>query len=410
MTRIRVLLPLSCAALLALSGCGPGSLSTRGKVLVHESFDDSALAAQAKALPGLTFAEAPRTLSWRKALEETRSRPDLVALSDDRDLSSAFVAGLIADLGPYRARLASFPRMRTALAPDLEAKDGKGPFFFPLTIQPWGLFYNPTLLAKSGIAKPATLSELEAAFESLAKRGTRPLALGASAGWPALGLLAILDLRLGGRSAYVSELQGKSVEPDSRLLASLTMLEKWRDRRWLSADAAALSWDGALAAVEAGRAAFTYLPSSAWSRYQKKGQLGFAAFPKGSIGEVGELATIEGFALAASSRSREPALALLDVYALAGAPGRTFESWQLPAVVPVGGPETEGIRGTLAGIVGGATRLYPPLDRALSAEAAREARLAMTDFLRPDSETKAADLAARLAAALTSSAAKEPTP
>lgn len=385
------------AAALLLSACAPRALSTRGSVTLLEAGPDSAIAAEAASLPGLDLRELPLKGSWRAQLESRTGASDLILIDWDRDLESAGRAGLVAELSGYWARLSSTGRMRKALDPRLYGPGGKARYFLPLCVYPWGLFYNQGLLAKAGIAPPSTMAELEADFGKLSARGIVPVALGASYGWPALAWVSILDLRLNGSEAHRLLLEGRRAFGDPGLLNVYAVLERWRDLGWFSADASKLSWDQAMTAVDSGRAAFTFLSSSALTRYRHLSVMGFMALPRGEGGgRGGELGTLRGFVLPARASSPRAALALADAYALSGAPGQTQASWGLPAVAPSDGSEAEGLRGAAAKIVAGAEVMMPQLDWALPAQASMEARLAMQRFFDRRGGMGAKELAAAL--------------
>ena len=392
--------PLALALALILLACAPRPLSTRGSVKVRADVPDAELAQTAAKLSGLSYSELSPQGSWRRQLEARSGAPDLVLVDRDRELDASAAAGELADISRYWARLSSIPAMRKSLASSLVAADAKAHYFLPTSLYPWGLFYNIAILKGAGIAPPSTLAELEDSFGHLAGKGITPLALGASYGWPALAWLSILDIRQNGAAAHRLLLEGKRSFDDPGLLEVCATLERWRDRGYFPANAAKLGWNDALGAVDNGSAAFAFLSASALAAYRRKSALGFMALPPGrSADGRGELAIVRGFALSAHASAPQAALALADAYALDGAPGQTTEPWTLPAVAQEGPGEKEGFRAAEARILDGASEVLPQLDWALPAQAAIDARAAMTRFFEKRGGMSSGELAAALAKA-----------
>lgn len=118
------------------------------------------------------------------------------------------------------------------------------------------LFYNPSVLAGSGLKAPSTLDEMHAAAEVLRQRGIVPFALGSRDPWT-LSMLTFEAVLVAdsGHEYYRAFCSGQRSTGDPELRRALAHMARILD--YANDDARTVGWEGALDRVGDGRAAMT---------------------------------------------------------------------------------------------------------------------------------------------------------
>lgn len=314
--------------------------------------------------------------------------PELLVVEAGTDVDEAVKSGVLADLRPLLSGLTAPGLFAPALKVWVAAASVS---ILPASTSLWGLFANPTVLQNNGLKPPKDWKEFEAAAVSLKANGVTPLALGASFGFPALAWVSVLDLRFNGEAAHRDLLEGRRSFADPSLLLVWNTLADWRSRGWFDAGASTKNWPESLADVSAGRAAFVLLGSFGLSRITDKQTLEFLPLPSDrTVGSRSELGSVVGFAVSAQARNPKVALALADAYILAGSPGQLEEGYRSPALPRTG---VAGSVGEQDQWLAHAVAVFPLLDRALPAAAAKRADLLIQQFFTEGSTLTATDLA-----------------
>ena len=141
---------------------------------------------------------------------------------------------------------------------DLLTHDGRR-YAVPLDIHRTNaLFFNRHVLADHGLAPPSTLDELHFVAAALSARGVTPFAFGYKHPWT-LTLLAFENLlvAVAGGVYYRAFFSGSESPDDPEIRAAL--VHAARILSCSNADAAELTWDGAVERVRTGRAAMTIM-------------------------------------------------------------------------------------------------------------------------------------------------------
>lgn len=417
------------------TACDTGPLRTDGKVVLWAGSEDPELRDTAAGLGGLILENADASRSWSVLLSKSRGTaqpqnvdsaapdvsgaviPDLIATDWNAELVSAGKQGIVLDLSRYWDRLSTSKSLLTAFEPLTKAADGRR-IFLPASAYAWLLFYNKEVLSQNGIGQSANIDELERNFALLKSKGTTPLALGSAFGWPALALLSQIDIALNGPEAYLALTRGERSFDNPDMLPVYERLALWRDKGWVSADAAAKNWPDALTDIESGSAAFAFLGSFAQTRLDKQNTIAFAAFPANQSEAIVLLSLVQGFAVPADARNPEAALALADVYVSGGARGHVGDGYRVEVIVQTApseeaeksgsdsvekpgskGEKTESSIQTFQKELLKNAVAVPQLDRALPAQRVYDINAVMTRFFAPKSAMSAAELSAALTAA-----------
>jgi len=327
--------PVLIAAAVWLASCSQTAFDARGTVVFWSPQPDFTIGELATKIPGVKVVPSPVKDAW-KALADGTQTPDLLVVDAGVRAETARAAGQLADLTSYLPKLAA-PKIWW---PSLGLPKDDAPLtVLPSSVYLWGLFYNPTVLKTAGIEPPRGWNALTAAFASLKKRGVVPVAVGAAFAWPALAWVSALDLRLNGADAHRALLAGTRRFDDAGMRKVYTTLIDWKTRGWFDPQAATRNWPEALAEVSSGRAGFVLLGAFGLSRVTDPAALAFLPLP--DIGGVpqGDLASIQGFAVSARSKSIEAAVRLADASIAAGSPGQTAEAFRSSAVPGNGGSD-----------------------------------------------------------------------
>ena len=386
---------VAAAAVVLMISCGPKSLDPRGEVNLWIPQEMEELQAVADSIDGLSLNVTVAGESWLSRLKEENNPPALVYTDLNNDVTEGFDAGLMLDLSPYLDRMQVAERMLAGFA-GLSATDTGTRLFLPAAAYSWGLYYNVEILASHGVHITDNWDEWLAALEKLKNADVVPIALGSSFGWPALAWVSYLDLRINGGAMHAQLLDGARSFDDPSMLTVYRTLEQWRDKGYFNTDASKMNWPESLELVGSGQAAFVLMGTFCEARMPNREQIAFAPVPvAGNEEDRGELAGIEGFAVAGGAPAPEAALALADRYIAAGEPRPTKAGYIISVIEPQ--DDTSARRDDLAAvqteIFESADIVVPQLDRYLPAQAAYDINRVLARFFDPGFDMSADNLA-----------------
>lgn len=191
----------------------------------------------------------------------TGERPDILEYQPtSQDMAQLNMAENMLDLSAL-----DFVEAEGDLADMAGSLDGKvyGAVLGP--IQTFGVYYNKTVLARAGIEAPTSYDKLAADCATVAATGATPLFVGGGSEFPVMmvnGFTYMADFNKGDEYGLgVKSGKIKVNDPDSPIVAGLTMLSGLRDAGCLNKDAATATFQDAIAAVASGSSAMTVLPS-----------------------------------------------------------------------------------------------------------------------------------------------------
>jgi raffinose/stachyose/melibiose transport system substrate-binding protein len=200
------------------------------------------------------------------------SAPDVVIGNLGWSLDGPLIrAGLLRALDPWAARYGWDKRFPEVTQRQMRfttdgRQFGQGAIFgIPYAADVIGWFYNVSKLKTLNIGVPATLDELEAAFETARRAGEVPIILGNRPQWPGLHLFYLVSDNL----ASDREINGivfgdRSVQWTApSFVASAHKLAQWNARGYIAAGANSMSPDDALARFVRGAGVF--LPTGSWN-------------------------------------------------------------------------------------------------------------------------------------------------
>ncbi len=177
------------------------------------------------------------------------------------------------------------------------------------------LFYNRALFAEHGFAPPSTLEEMHALADMFRARGVVPFALGYRHPWT-LTMLAFENVlvAVAGGDSYRSLFSGDLRRGEGHLRTALAHVARILD--YANADAAKLTWDGAVERVRTGRAAMTIMGDWAKGYLMNAGASAERDF--GQVAAPGTGGTFvfctDAFGVPQSASQRASAIDLLKVF------------------------------------------------------------------------------------------------
>ncbi|MBN1686550.1 MAG: extracellular solute-binding protein [Spirochaetales bacterium] len=378
-----------------MASCGPKPLDPRGEVNLWAPQEIAELHAAADSFEGLSLNLTIAGESWLTRLKQKKEPPDLIYTDWNWDVAEGFHAGMLLDLSSYFDRMPVTDKIRPIFLRQSIVNPGVK-YFLPAAAYSWGLFYNTAILAYYDIQIPESWDGWPGFLEALKGNGVVPIALGASTGWPALGWLSYLDLRLNGSVKHFELLEGSRPFDDPSMTVVYDTFAGWRDKGYFNADASKMNWITSLELVGSGRAACVLMGSFSAPRFANKDHIAFAPVPTaGSAGDSGELAVVEAFLITREAQAPEAALSLAQEYVATGIPRQTRGRYLL-SVLELGDAVTavhEDLTAVQLEIFRSAGFLLPQMDRYLPAQAAYDINRVMARFLNPDFDMSAADLA-----------------
>jgi ABC-type glycerol-3-phosphate transport system substrate-binding protein len=385
------------AALAALASCAKG-LDTRATVRFSTQTDDASLTSAASKLAGMTLVQDVTPEFWGNAIKKDKTDPnppDLYVAEWGRELSAAEKDGAFAHLASLWPRTGASKRM-PAFSASIHPTPEEG--FIPSEVSIWGLFYSRILFDKLGAPEIRDMDGLAALLDAAKKRGIVPIALGSAFGWPGAAWLTCVDMRRNGGKTAWERVMGLRPFDDAEGIAAAKILAVWRDAGFFSPDAARAGMEESVSAVENGRALLVLMDSSAVERMADPSKIGFMEIPfwNGRGEPRGEMGSVTGFAVSASSRSPGAALALVDAYLTARSVRASVERHALPILS--GGSVGDTLQGVQSRALGKAKWLIPSQDRIMSAQFVQDSIKIWSAFFDRSSVTDGAALAGALQA------------
>ena len=153
------------------------------------------------------------------------------------NLDAAFPAGLVQSASMY---------------------EGKH-YLVPLGYHYAGMFYNPAVFAKAGVAIPKTWDEFIVACDKLKAAGVTPIALGSKNRWPAQFWFDYLLLRTAGAEYRAKLMSGEASYTDDQVVKAMTLWQTLLEAGYFTKDANAYDWTDASDQVAKGEAAMTLM-------------------------------------------------------------------------------------------------------------------------------------------------------
>ena len=378
-----------------LTSCGPKTLDPNGKVHLWAPEELEMIYTIADAQDGLSLTVITGGESWFSRLKKQDDSLDLVYTAWTHDVSAGHNAGLLLDITPYLDRIPLVTEVSAAFSTRFLTK-AYPQLLLPAAAYTWGLFYNTEVLASHGVEIPASWDDLIDTFELLQSKGTVPIALGSSLGWPALAWISYLDLRLNGGTKHSQLFDGTRSFDDHSIQSVYRMLEEWREKEYFNADASKIGWPASLDLVRSGQAAYVLMGAFGSTRITNRDNVAFIRIPAAdNDGDSGELAYIEGFSVAKTARAPEAALSLAEKYISAGVMRHTKNEYLIPLLKPGEKhvDQGESIAAVQFEILNSADILVPQIDQYVSAQTAYDVNRVLARFFDPKIGMSAEDLA-----------------
>jgi multiple sugar transport system substrate-binding protein len=191
-------------------------------------------------------------------------------------------------------------------------RDGEQ-YFIPFYYYPWAVFYRKSLFQQRGYEVPANLNEFTTLAERMQQDGIVPIAFANKDGWPAMGTLDYLNMRINGFDFHMRLMEGQESWESDEVKA---VFSTWRDLLpFHQQGALGRTWQEAaqaLAAKEAGMYVLGMFLGQQFSEADRE-DLEFFAFPEinPQFGQDSVEAPIDGFMLSKNPRNPDGAKQLL---------------------------------------------------------------------------------------------------
>ncbi|RME49049.1 MAG: carbohydrate ABC transporter substrate-binding protein [Chloroflexi bacterium] len=137
---------------------------------------------------------------------------------------------------------------------ELSSYEGRQ-YFVPTSWYWWAVYYRPSIFEKYGITPPKTWDELLSVCDTLRANGIIPFTIGTKYRWTAAGWFDYLNMRINGPEFHIRLMEGQERYDDPRMRQ---VFEHWKqlfDHQCFIENAAAYSWQEALAFMIQGKAA-----------------------------------------------------------------------------------------------------------------------------------------------------------
>jgi len=180
-----------------------------------------------------------------------------------------------------------------------------------------GLFYNKKLLAKVGVAAPASWADFLAACKKLKAAGVSPIALGSKNRWPAQFWFDYLILRTAGPEYRAKLMAGQASYTDPEVQGAMKTWKELVDAGYFAKNSNADDWTDAADKVSRGEAGMTLMGTwitGYWDGLKQKAGEDYdfyefpvmdAKVPKAAVGPV------DGLVISANAKNPEGAKKLL---------------------------------------------------------------------------------------------------
>jgi raffinose/stachyose/melibiose transport system substrate-binding protein len=248
------------------------------------------------------------------------SPPDVVIGNLGWSLDGPLIkAGLLRALDPWAARYGwdkRYPEVaQRQMRFTADGKEfGRGSIFgIPYAADVIGWFHNVGKLETLNVGVPATLNELEVAFEIARRAGEVPIMLGNKAQWPGLHLFYLVSDDLASDREVNGIVFGdRSVHWTApSFVASARKLAQWNARGYIAAGANSMSPADALAKFVRGAGVF--LPAGSWNAAELSAAMndnvGFFLTPPVRKGDPSRATGSVGYGWHITTTSRQPDLA-----------------------------------------------------------------------------------------------------
>lgn len=146
---------------------------------------------------------------------------------------------------------------QTEVMRELSTSSDGEQYLVPFRSAPWVMIYRKSLFADNGYEVPVTYDDFTELAGRMQADGLVPLAFGNSDGWPAMGYVDAINMRLNGHAFHIDLLAGDEKWTDPRVKA---VFEQWRDFMPLyQSGAPGRSWDEAAVTLGDGEAGIYFL-------------------------------------------------------------------------------------------------------------------------------------------------------
>lgn len=153
-------------------------------------------------------------------------------------------------------------------------------YMLPLTLYPWGLYYNKDLFKQLQLDPPKTFEQLIGLCGVLSSARIEPILMSAGSQWPLLAWFDYLSLRLKGATFHKQVLSGHIAFRDPQLDVVFEQLSRIKTAGCFSQEIAKLSWEDAIPYLLRDRAGMMLMGNFFMAKipkaYQQK--IGFVPF------------------------------------------------------------------------------------------------------------------------------------
>jgi len=263
--------------LLAVSGCtggSPGSSDDQGdatsiKYLIEEPEDATALKALEKHIAvfeeesGVDVEVDTLPFDTMRTVLQTQLRsgegPDVFGWGSGPGFGGALAeAGLVYDLtDAYEEndwQVFDSAKERVSV-------DGKL-YGIPGELETIGIFYNKDVFAELGLEEPASISDLEAAAQSVADSGMVPMSVGDKEGWEGGHLLSMALSSSIGSEGMEALFAGEQSWDSPEVVEALAFWQDFNESGLMTESPTSVDYDGSTSAFFAGEAAM--IPTGSW--------------------------------------------------------------------------------------------------------------------------------------------------
>jgi len=153
------------------------------------------------------------------------------------------------------------------------------------------VYYNKDLFAKYNIKVPATISELEAACDTLKKNGITPFSLANKTQWTGSMYFMYLATRKAGTQPFIKAVDGSGTFNDPAFIYAGEKIQEWVNKGYFLPGFNGLDWDSGQARAPMYRGETAMLIMGSWFVSQAQGEdpaffqkMGMFVFPKDDQG------------------------------------------------------------------------------------------------------------------------------
>src|SRR3954447_5741841 len=205
------------------------------------------------------------------------------------------------------------PNFSPALQAASKGLDGHY-YFVPIYNYPWAVFYRKSVFAAKGYKVPKTWDQFVALAKQMQTDGMTPLAFTDKDGWPAVGPLHVLNMRINGYDFHIRLMGGKEAWDSPKVK---DVFNHWRELMpYYSSGALGLTWqEGAQQLIQkkAGMFLLGSFVGQQATNAADHADLDFFAYPSinSAHGQDSIDAPIDGFLMSRKARNKDGAKTLL---------------------------------------------------------------------------------------------------